>query len=254
MIDYHADHSRLSHSMIEVYRKSPQRYYRRFVKQDLEPDPPTPGMMVGTLAHVLILEPAKWFERFVVAECPKRAGGVWKKALEDAEGDGKEAVLRKDTRVATEISRSVFGHPEAKMLVTASGPVEEPVYWEDDTGLRCKCKPDKLIGRMCVDLKTTADPSPEAFGRVAWNLGYHRTAAWYLDGTGAGEFLIIAVGQKPPHDVWVYRVSPAYVRLGRQQNTETACAIAAAAESDYWGAPGQDELQLLEPPAWAREK
>jgi hypothetical protein len=62
------------------------------------------------------------------------------------------------------------------------------VFWVDkETGVYCKARPDHVhpIDARTVqllDLKSTADESPQGFGRAAARLGYHRQAVHYTAG------------------------------------------------------------------------
>ena len=272
---YHADTSRVSHSMLEVYRESPAKYHGRFETGTIPKPAATAGQILGLIVHCLVLEPEEFSHRYVVSDCADRRGNKWKRATATAEEQNKECLLPSQVEPAKAMADAVLAHPEAAKLLSAD-PIsyrEEPIYWTDDTGLKCKAKPDILIKgaqTICVDLKTAADPSPEGFAGyfllddetrragAIWSWGYHRQAAWYLDGLEAnyyqkGEWIFIVVGKAPPHDVYVYRLDPAYVEIGRGQNTHDICNLARSIVSDDWTAPGQSELQTIQPPKWARE-
>ena len=274
---YHADTSRVSHSMLEIYRRSPAEYHGRFETGEIPKPAATADQKLGSMVHVATLEPMEFDNLYTVADlgCKRRSGKAWDECCEKAAGLGSEPILQSQVNQAYEMACAVDRHPEAAKLLNAD-PIsyrEEPIYWTDETGLECKAKPDVLIKgakTICVDLKTAADPSPEGFAGyfllddetrragAIWNWGYHRQAAWYLDGLEAnncqkGEWIFIVVGKSVPHDVYVYRLDPAYVEIGRGQNTHDICNLARSIVSDDWTAPGQNELQTIQPPKWARE-
>ena len=55
--EYHADYSRVSNSMLSVFRQSRRRYFQRFVEQSMPAPEPTAAMQLGSLVHTLLLEP-----------------------------------------------------------------------------------------------------------------------------------------------------------------------------------------------------
>lgn len=274
--EYHADTARVSHSTLEVYRRSPAEYHGRFVTGTIPRPPSTPDQVFGSLVHCLLLEPEELAERYEIAALDHRRGNQWKEAKAESDKAGKELLLPSQYRAAALTADAVTAHPEAAKLLGAGGVVEQPIYWHDETGLACKCKPDLLIRLpehvICVDLKTAVDPSPGGFSGLIdgetrragaiWQWGYHRQAAWYLDGIAAelgaktipAEWIFIVVGKAPPHDVYVYRLDAAYIEIGRGQNTHDICNLARSIETDDWSAPGQNELLTIEPPKWAREQ
>lgn len=96
-------------------------------------------------------------------------------------------VKQEDYEKALLMSEAVREHPQAKCLFRHY-TAEQPIYWMRD-GIECKAKPDivsTVFGqRFCADLKTTESANPEAIQRTIAKYGYHRQAAWYLDGMKA---------------------------------------------------------------------
>ena len=80
---------------------------------------------------------------------------------------------------------AVYAHPSAnKLLTKVPGKAEVSAYWHDpETGEMCRVRPDfwREDGYI-VDLKTTADASPEAFAKSVANFRYHVQAPYYMDG------------------------------------------------------------------------
>jgi hypothetical protein len=148
--------------------------------------------------------------------------------------------------------------------------VETPLRWSYESGnltMMLKAKPDLFLPAsgdnfpLCVDLKTTADPSPEAFARQAQSLGYHHQAAYYVDGcqrcyTGGQpvQFLILAVANDEPWDVWPYLLGQDWVGDGAEENWIALNRLAACYQSGDWRDPAQATLTQLERPRWARRK
>ena len=67
---------------------------------------------------------------------------------------------------------------------------EIAIVWDDpETGLRCKARIDfvsEYDGWTVVgDLKSSINAAPKQWARAVANYGYHRQAAFYLDGCNA---------------------------------------------------------------------
>ncbi len=267
---YHADTEHLGHTMLEVYRKSPKLFKWAYRDRVLQPEPPTPSMVLGSLTHSIFLEPRNLNDQWVFADCAKRAGKKWLACCEEAKESDREPALLVWRDKACEMSIALNDHPLVRELLEVDCIAEEPLRWTDrSSGLKFKCKPDFLIvdenceSILDVSLKTTGDPSPEKFGYTIADYGYHRGSAHYAEGilyhrdNGDGrhvESLIIACGNTPPYDVWVYRLSPAYMELGHEQNARTLANLARSIETDTWISEGQHALQTIEPPRRARSE
>lgn len=265
--EYHADLTHYSHSMLEVYHKSPARFAALYVSKTMEQAPPTLAMVLGSMVHTLVMEPDTFGAIYTVAEgCQNRMTKAWKSMVAMAEADGRECVLPTQVDVAEAMAKAVLAHPVAAKLLAMEGITEEPIRWKDSNdGLPLKCKPDYLITdksldcMLCVDLKTSIAPAAEEFAKQAYNYGYHRQAAHYNEGCTAKHDrpcrpVYIVVGKEEPHDVFVYQPDDEYVELGHYENTVTLAALENSLSKNEWLAENQNELQTLSLPAWARRK
>jgi len=267
--DYHADTSAVTNSAKEVYRQSPALYHGQYVARSIPFDPSTPAQLLGSLVHTIILEPEQFDALYMVApeSCKARSGKAWTMTAEEAEERGTTPILVAHAEQAVRMAEVVKIHPvAAKVLSSAYGVAEQTIRWtEPMSGLPCKCRPDWLIdatnitAAICVDVKTAEEPSPAAFSRAAAKYGYHRQAAWYMDGIEAAiakpaRWIFVAVGKSEPFDVWVYQLALADITLGRQQNARIVAELAASIATNVWTAPGQLEIQTLELPKWARSE
>jgi len=221
-------------------------------------DSESPALSFGTLAHVAILEPETLPERFAVFD-GRRGTKAHKEAIEA--NPGHELVKPADMERARAMAEAVRAHPAGRELL-AEGVAEASVFWEDAaTGIACKCRPDWLTEGALVDVKTTASAAADEFSRSAWRYGYHRQAAFYLDGCKAAgldvsRFVFLAIEKDPPHLVAAYELDAMDIELGRaayRRDLETlrACMDAEArGEPDAWPGYG-DTVQPLALPAWA---
>ena len=109
---------------------------------------------------------------------------------------------------------------EGKELL-GSAFCESSLFWTQD-GIDAKARPDILAQGYMADLKTTRDLS--RFEADALGYGYHRQAAWYLDGVGSvmshrpASVLLVAMEKTAPYRLELFKISKTQLEAARQQN------------------------------------
>ena len=238
----------------------------------------TRPMLRGSLAHCAVLEPHALQARytFVPADAPRRpTEAQWnaKKSNEDStaakawwrtflDGVGQREVVTAEEFAITQQQLAALGaEPELARLLSI-GYSECSVFWVDkDTGIYCKARPDHvhpLDSRTVelLDLKTTADESPEGFGRQAARMGYHRQASHYRAGFEAAtglkvrEFVIGAVTNAPPVLAVPYVLPADLAEQANDERRELLELYAKCKREETWPAYGTGR-QLLRLPAYA---
>jgi hypothetical protein len=265
--EYHADFSAVSNSMKEAFIESPALYRGMYVTRTIPRKPPTPAMVLGSVTHTLLLEPERFDLEYTVApeSCRERRGKAWEMTVESAECDGTTPILSSYFQDGLRMAEEVKAHPTAwKLLSSPHGVAERSIRWKDPiTGLLLKCRPDLLINDahrpdvIDINVKTAADPTPEGFAKAVANFGYHRQEAFYGDGIEQAigkpcHSIFVVVGNSEPYDAFVYQLAVADLTLGREQNAKALARLSECHETGRWIAPGQDEIQILELPRWAR--
>lgn len=245
-----------SNSRLNVLQRSSAARLRYEIDQ---PPAQTDAQRIGTAAHVAILEPDLWSQRY--ARGPKGDGRTTAvkeaKAALEAEHPAAEILRPADYDLCRAMQASVWAHPMARDLLLASPDREMSIVWEHPVGMLCKGRIDaRSVGAgALLDLKTTTDASREQYEKSVYSWGYHRAAAMYLDGATAvgieaADFVQIVVEKSPPHCVAVYRISDGAVQAGRQQIIPLMAYYAKCLESGDW--PGySDEIQEISLPPWA---
>ena len=260
-----------------IHDHSPLHYWAAYLDPDREQRNETPAMKLGTAIHTAVLEPDEFDMRYVLIpeDAPRHPSSSQLKAKNpsdetlyaigwwsdfDAAHEGAVILSEDDRKVALTIGKSARAHPIARNIF-AVGTAEQSVFWTDkETGVLCKCRPDWLIdpnpNYAILDLKSAADASPEGFMRSAYNYGYHRAAAWYLDGVeaAAGDkpdaFMFLAVEKQPPFAVAYYYADDDMIEVGRRENRAALRTYAECLASGKW--PGYtDRLLPLGLPKWA---
>lgn len=202
------------------------RHYKHFLEN---PSKDTDPKKLGRAVHMAVFEPerfaasvTKWDAQTDTGTAKPRRGKDWD-AFVAAHAD-KEILTAGDFAKCEAIQKAVRSHkPAQKYLV---GRSEVTVRWTDEQrAINCKCRLDLEAADVetIVELKTTFDASPIAFGRQTYSLNYHTQAAWQLDGfrrapLGVDGFkhIIIAVESSEPYVVQVYRLPTAALELGEE--------------------------------------
>lgn len=255
--EYHASGA-VSKSVLDMIHKSPA-YYKYCIDNPREQ---TDSMLLGSVVHKLVLEPADFTAEFAVCpECDRRTkdGRAAYTAFLDALGDGLTAVPAATYETAMAMARAVKAHPVAARLLT-DGKAEESYFWEQD-GIKCSCRPDWLRNDgLVVDLKTTKDASPEGFQKSAYNFRYHVQAWWYIHGLrllgiDATEFIFIAVESAAPYTVSVYAADDLFFKLGEIEAMQDFETYKECMKSENWyGYEKEPEIHSLSVPDWVARR
>ncbi len=181
---YHAGPG-VSKSQLDDIANTPAIYlWRKNAPVDTEKTKP---LDIGTAFHCCTLEPDEFSNRFIIApEFNRRtnAGKEEEKAfLESCASSGKTVITAEEGRKLDLMRQSIMALPVGKWLLESAGYCESSIYWEDpETGLLCRCRPDKIITEYnwIVDVKTTADI--HKFRTAYYDYRYHVQDAFYSDG------------------------------------------------------------------------
>ena len=218
----------------------------------------------GSAFHDIILLPERFADMYTTLPFKDMRT---KAAQEWVAGQNKIILNPEASNKISAMAMAIDSHMQAKKLVAAATYRELSVFWNDSaTGVLCKMRadmvitfegPNKFDGAIVVDLKTTPNPSPEAFGKAVESWGYHRQAAYYLDGLNeagipAESFGFIPISKDPPHVVAVYALSQRAISFGREQNRDLLDRYAECEKSGVW--PGYDKIESLDLPEWSYRK
>lgn len=263
---YHADTTALSHSSLEVFRESVRLYYGQFVTGKIPRRSASSSMAFGSAVHAYLLERHRFTDLVAVKpEGLNRRSKVGNAATDafEAEHAGKAIIDHDDMPLVERIGEAVAANLEATRLLTAKGRNECAYRWQDRaTGVLLKFKTDRLLEEApdIVDIKTTRDPSPEAFMRDVYNFGYHRAAALYCDGRDeamggeTGRHFIIAIGNTEPFDVAVYELDRVAMSIGRSENAADLARLRECRRTGIWENTWGQGVQSMTLPRWAVER
>lgn len=247
--EYHA-RPEVSNTGIGYLLKSPSHY----IAWKNQPPESTDAQVFGTAVHLAVLEPDKFYKQ--VIRKPDGHDGRTKEGKAWVEANRGKIILSAHNFGAVEgIVEAVYAHPAASSMLQA-GKCEQSLIWTDeDTGVPCRLRTDYLRDGVGIDLKTTIDASPNDFKRSIANFGYHRQAAFYLDGikacTGisAAGFALIVVEKEAPFAVSVFVIDEASIQIGRDEYKAALRTYAECIQKDKW--PGYPTtIQTISLPEW----
>lgn len=242
---YHADPALGSTSLKTLATKTPAHY-----QHGLKHPKTSAAFDLGTAAHSLILEGDE--TGIVIVQADNWLTKAAKEAKAQATADGKIALLTKEWAQVVGMRDSVMAHDVAGPLLTGH-KAEQSVFW-DEGGQMFKCRPDAWKPGVLVDLKTLIDASPDSFGKVAHNFGYHQSAAHYMDGVkvATGEelpFKFVLVEKAPPYLVSVVELDWEAIDIGRGLNDRAKRIHTECMESGNW--PGYPSVEPVALPNYA---
>lgn len=256
--DYHASEGE-SKSQLATMAVSPLNYFR----MNRDPNRParaeTTGQRAGTLLHTLVLEPDTFPERYAIGPDVSRATKAWKE-WEAELSRGITPIKPDEYQEALAQAKSLREHGEFAQLL-AHGKAEVSIYWTDeDTGLRCRCRPDWMHetpdGWILPDVKT-GPAAPHYFKSQVARLTYHGQAAFYSAGVEAATgkpvlgFVFGVVETTYPYLSGCYLLDDDSLAAGQRWYRRQLDRVAECESKGEW--PGYEGVQLLSLPAWAME-
>jgi len=269
--DYHSRKDYISASRLKKMGTSPFHYSQYF----LDPDSgkPTASQSLGTLVHTLLLEPDLFEkENFVVPEGLNIKRNT-KEGKENYNGmillaKGRNIVSADDYVTASAMKNSAL-KCEAVTKLLDSGMPEQSIYYVDqDTGLKARARCDFRRNNggkwnTVIDLKTTDDASPEAFGKTIVKYDYLTQAGMQVEairqvlGYETDHYLYIAIENIFPYGVAVYRLTDDDLFIGINQYKHFMRKVKECTDTDVWGsydtlADASHGILTAKLPAWRK--
>lgn len=251
----------VSNSMLSNIEISPSFY--KYCLQ--EPKKQTDALTFGSLLHCLILQPDNFDNEFAIEPIVNKRTNDGKAVLEQFYLINKDKIIinNEQLELADFLKQKIYGHPIAKKLLTGKGENEISLFWVDEeTGIICKGRPDKICNKIIVDLKTTGSAKPEDFVKNAYKYGYHRQAYWYSYGyeqcfkEEPKGFVFIVVEKEPPYEVCVFEATELFKAVGKIEARKNLLTYKECLDKgQWWGYDGEKAvLHTLDPPQWVQNK
>ena len=217
---YYGDFFFVTNSQLSRFKKSPQTYIM-YKEQKLLKDvePYITARHFGRAYHMAMLEPDIYDENVIRVDASTRTAKAWKEAIAEHNGKVSAIILNSEHYNIMRMRDVLYGIKEIADLLIGEGENEGVKIWKDQhTDVYCKCKVDRITSdNIMVDLKTTTDCSLSAFKSSVFKYGYNRQAPFYLDGSGAKEFVFVVQEKSAPYNVALYETSPSFLNYGREE-------------------------------------
>jgi hypothetical protein len=252
------------HALTDWYSSS---QLKAALPENYKPGGSQEALDFGTLFHTVVLEPDNLGE-YVALDAEKigvKSDGTpaqnptmtaaWKKAVAEAEQDGKTVIAQQDLDRAYAMRDAVAAHDAAsRLLFSEDGASEESAFTVDDDGIRHKARFDRRIPGLIVDLKSTsAKPGADSLARACIDYGYDLSASHYLTvadllGLDVQGFAFVFVGKEPPHRVTVCELDAAFLARGDVLRRRAIARLTNPETPAYEGATG---FLTIPAPRWA---
>lgn len=218
--EYHSAPGISKSHLDAIAGKSPMHYWQKHINPEREPFNKTPALVLGDAIHAAILEPHKFETEYAAAPACDRRTKEGKAVYEAflVRAVGKIILDANQFDIARRVRDACHRHPVASGFL-AEGETEQSYFATDMfTGELIKCRTDRTVGPinggLIVDLKSTEDASPAAFGRSAANYRYDVQVAWYyrvFESLHLGRpesWVWIAFEKEPPYAIGCYFAQP----------------------------------------------
>lgn len=256
--EYFGDKTRVSNSILKILVDKTEAHARWLIEN---PEPPTPQMELGSLFHMLVLEPEEFVKQVVPCDMASKNSKAFDIFL--SEHPGKIVALRKDLELVLKMASSVERDDELMGILQDDNSHKEMVFhWNDSHyNFPCRAKMD-LFNReygLILDLKTTTNACESEFSKSIEFFKIHMQASFYKDayetltGEVMDQFMVVACEKDPPYMIAKYFLSSEDLDHGKSLWVSSLGRYKKAVETGVW--PGYGiEPTLIQRPYWARNK
>ena len=264
VFEYTRDLDHLTSSGAKLILKSERLLYNRY-GPDASDDKKTPAMLLGTAAHLLLLNGEDTFRKVCrLNPHPSKRSKVFNEWLEQ-EGCDPDMVfspedwdkLHRMRDALREPSNTAYNALADELL--SGGAAERTFKWVDgETGCPCKARFDYVApgADRLVDLKTTRSAHPSDFGKAVIGYQYYLSAEFYKLGyedsyLSLPDFYWGAVESDGSH-VEVYEPREIHQSKGLSESRDAMRLFMDAKERNFVGGYNEKQLGILEVPTWFR--
>ena len=241
----------LSYSSLKEFSKSPSHYINYvFSKRE-----PSKEMNMGSLIHLLLLQPDEFSKQFAVSPSVDRRTAVGKEKYNEfvAQSEGKSVVSEEELELANQICSRLLSNGSVKTYIDSCTAYEQE--WKADIhGLPFRGFIDGKADEYTIEIKTTSDASPDAFIRDFYNRKYHIQAALYYLATGLMPIYIV-IETKAPYNFFIANIHLDYIGLGLKEVEDLANKFKECMTLSAWNTGYefmQDAPIVIKAPSWVK--
>lgn len=188
-------------SRLKLIGKAPAKYKQGYGEE-------TSCMSVGTAAHSNVIGG----KNVIFYPGKVRNGGEWEKFEADHPND--TILTRREFAIADGMAKAVKA---SKLAMSVLDGEREKTILFDKEGRACRATPDVNNPKFITELKTGETSDPALFRWKVLRFCYHGQEAWYDEAVGGRDnHYIVAVEDKPPFIVTVFRLTPGSIEQGRK--------------------------------------
>lgn len=255
--EYHA-RPELSKSSLQKFVKSPLLYWHEYLNPDRVKSQPTDAQIIGSAAHLAILEPDRFDDEVVCAPKVDRRTKAGKQEWgEFVEESGNAVVLKKnDYFDICRMRDACWKHPVGKEMLKSITKTEVSVFYKL-SGIPMRSRIDSILGTGSIlDLKTTRGADVHGFGKSVRKYAYHAQAAIYTlayesaYGKLPKEFWFLAVEKNAPFSVGIYNLDESYIFAGLKWAFESLERFKVCRIEDKWPDYNDNGTATLIAPGW----
>jgi hypothetical protein len=262
---YHSNPA-ISHSKLELFRRRPVLYYKRYIAKTLPEQEQSPAFRMGSAVHCAVLETKTYHDRYAT-----KPEGIDRRTKEgkaayaeyEARHAGKTLISSEEQDAVDNIYEEISNHPVASQLLGEGLP---ELTWRTKGPIALQCRTDWFResasvlgdGPLVVDLKTTESLDDEAFSnfeRSAFKFGYHRQAGFYcsliseLTGKPVTKFAFLVVEKQEPYGIRIFSLSERAIILGQEETVADLKRIKNCLDLGAWPNLAED-VRILHIPKW----
>lgn len=259
------DDPALNHSTKKRIRPTPA-HLKAYV-DELAYEPPSAGMILGTLVHHAILTGDLAWPQLALKpssiDFRSSLGKEWRAAQEAA---GKIIVTPAEFDALCNGVQNALTHPLLSTVLQAGDPevscfTVDPEH--EDLPVKCRIDFVPSSGNALLDLKTTArQATAEDFAKTIADYEYHCQAAWYLDiwnrlhPDDPRTEWVFAVFETsgPPHAIAVYSLSQDAIHIGRERNRADLDVYLGCLKTGCWPGYQCSPIPVIDLPRWAKPR
>jgi hypothetical protein len=250
------EHPALNFSLAKHLLTSPAHFKAAVDEEQKE----TTAMLVGTMAHSMILEGKDLRDLYAIKPKGMSFANKEGKAWRDAQT--LPIITEDDSNSIPAMADAISKNPDAATILRGCEHVERPIFFSM-YGVECKALIDlcgQKEGRWAMgDLKTTNDASPRKFSSAAFDRHYDMQLAWSCDGLAMAEGLEsepwafwLAIETSAPWVNAVYEPSAELMASGRRKMERALTIYKQCMETGEWPMPKW--ATVIEIPGYAKFK
>lgn len=263
VFNYTRDLEHLTSSGAKLLLKSERLFYQQYGPEAVRDDK-SPAMLLGTAAHLLMLNGEDTFNKVCrINPFKSKRSKAFDEWVED-EGCNPDMVFTQDDwdklhrmRDALREPGNRAYNPLADELLTG-GVAEAEFRWTDqDTGCPCKARFDYFkVSGVLVDLKTARSAHPLEFGKAVVTYQYYLSSEFYRMGyedtyLSLPDFYWVAIENDGSH-VEVYKPQEAHEQRGYNEAKAAMKLFMEAKDRNFARGYNETDLGILEVPSWFR--